>query len=89
MSYCRSLLSQPLVEKIKKRGMQLELDSNKATVVISFIVHFEKQSYMSQYTTTLPAKMKIEFIKITDGNWLINRAEILEIARKPMSWNQM
>ena len=90
MRHCRARLSKPLVAKNKKRPPIIEISPPNATVVVTVIVHFDKQSSVYQDIQRLiQTKSKINLQKQQDGRWLINRAEILEINRQRASWRDI
>ena len=90
MERCRRRLSGPLVAKNKKRPPIIEISPPNATVVVTVIVHFDKQSSVYQDIQRLiQTKSKINLQKQQDGRWLINRVEILEINRQRVSWRDI
>ncbi len=90
MYHCRAKLSEPLVEKNKKRPPIIEISSPKATVTLTVTIHFDKQSSVYQDIQRLiQTKSKINLQKQQDGRWLINRVEILEINMQRVSWRDI
>jgi len=88
--HCRARLSEPLVEKNKKRAPIIEISSPKATVTLTVIIHFDKQSSVYQDIQRLiQTKSKINLQKQQDGRWLINRVEILEINMQRAKWRDI
>lgn len=89
ITYCRQKLSQNLVEKNKKTGQLITISGPNATAVVFFIITFSKDSYISQnYLSFIQMKVELYLKKQTNNQWLINRAEIREINRQPVSWSQ-
>jgi len=90
MYHCRARLSGPLVEKNKKRLPIIEISPPNATVTLTVIIHFDKQSYVYQEIQRLmQTKAKINLQKQQDGRWLINRVEILEINMQRAKWRDI
>jgi hypothetical protein len=90
MRYCRTMLTEPLVEKNKKFGSTIELSPPQATAVLTVLITFEKDSFVSKtYKPTLLVKTQLQLQKQPDKNWLINSAELLAIDRQPVSWRQI
>lgn len=88
--HCRSLLSEPLVEKNKKRALVIKESTPKATVTLTVLTHFDKESYVYQnFKSSLLTKIKLDLQKERDKRWLINRVEVLEIDRQPVSWKDI
>ena len=90
MERCRARLSGPLVAKNKKRPPIIEISPPNATVVVTVIVHFDKQSSVYQDIQRLiQTKSKINLQKQQDGRWLINRVEILELDMHRANWRDI
>ncbi|MBA7635697.1 hypothetical protein ES703_43301 [subsurface metagenome] len=90
MRHCRTRLSQPLVEKNKKRACLVQLSPPNATATLFATIIFEKDSYVSvNYKAWLMVEARLSFQEQPDKTWLINRIEILEIDRQPASWSQI
>ena len=90
MYHCRARLSGSLVEKNKKRPPIIEISPPNATVTLTVIIHFDKQSYVYQEIQRLmQTKAKINLQKQQDGRWLINRVEILEINMQRAKWRDI
>jgi len=86
MEHCRARLSEPLVAKNKKRPPIIEIASPKATVTLTVIIHFDKQSHVYQDIRLMWAKVKLDLQKGQDKRWLINRAEVLELNKQRANW---
>lgn len=90
MRYCRALLSQPLVEKNKKSNLVIEESPPQAAATLTVITRFDEQSYVYQnYKHFMLIKVKINLQKQADKSWLVNRAEILEIDKQRLRWEQI
>jgi hypothetical protein len=78
------------VQKIKKNSALVQLSPPQATVNVIVLVRFEQDSYIAQnYKPWLLIKIRINFQKQADKSWLINRAEVLEVDRQPVQWQQV
>jgi hypothetical protein len=89
MEHCRARLSEPLVAKNKKRPPIIEISPPKATVTLTVIIHFDKQSYVYQDIRLMWAKVKLDLQKEQDKRWLINRAEVLELNKQQANWRDI
>lgn len=90
MRYCRTLLSRPLVQNNRTWGLEIQLSPPQATAVLVVFSTFEPDSFVSQtYKPTLLTKMELTLRKQPDKSWLISRAEVLEIDRRPVNWTQI
>jgi hypothetical protein len=89
MTYCRILLSEPLVAKNIKTDSLIEISPPTAMAALVVFTEFDQQSYMYQYKHFQLTKAKLHFQKEPDGKWLINQIEILEIDKKPFEWDYL
>jgi len=90
MSHCRIQLTPGLVAKNKKRACLVELSPPTATATLFVLLTFEKDSYISrEYKSSMLVKAKLYLEKQPDKDWLIARAEVLEIDRQPVNWRQI
>lgn len=91
MRHCRTRLSQPLVEKNKKRASPfVQLSLPNATATLFMLTTFDKNSSISvNYKSFLFSKIDLRLQKQIDKTWLINRAEILALDRQPANWNDV
>ncbi|MBN2456088.1 MAG: hypothetical protein JXB29_06065 [Sedimentisphaerales bacterium] len=88
MLYCRALLSKPLVEKNRKLNLSVEISPPQATATLAALTRFDEKSDIFAYKQFMLTKTKFNFYKYGD-NWLIRRAEVLEIDRHPVSWEDV
>lgn len=89
MRYCRALLSRPLVEKNIKRNLVIAAGP-QTTVFLTVITRFEEQSYVYQnYKPFMLIKVRLNVQKQADNSWLIKRAEIVEIDKQRLKWEQI
>ena len=90
MNYCTLMLSEPLVEKNKKIALVIELSPPKATATLTVLIRFDKESFIYQnYKPTLLTKTELHLRKQPDKQWLIHRAEVLELDRRPVNWKNI
>ena len=91
MRHCRRTLSEPLIEKNIKRIVEIVVSPSRTTAVATFTVRivFDKRSYIYQsYKRIMLAKVKVNLQKEQD-KWLINQAELLELDRQPVDWQNI
>ena len=90
MSHCRARLSEPLIEKNIKRIVSIDIQPPKAAAIFTVRILFDKQSYVYQnFKTQMLTKLKADLQKQLDNQWLINRAELLEIDLRPADWQNI
>ncbi len=89
MSYCRRMLSAPLIEKNKKIALSIVIDKNKAVATLTVKTSFDEQSYVHQYQPFILIKIKLNFINEKGQRWLVRRAEVLEINRNTVNWKDI
>lgn len=88
MRHCSKLFSQPLVEDIIKKGLNIDINKSKATAVLNVLVIIDKDSpvYKEYFKPAAMVMLKLE-LKKKDGNWLISKTELIEIDRRKVNWN--
>jgi hypothetical protein len=94
MSYCKSLLSRPLIEKNQKTSAVINITAPDATAVLTVWTTFDKEGFVYQYKTCQLTEVKLYLQKQSppeskspgSDRWLIHRAEILEIDHRPTGW---
>ena len=86
MARCRSMVSEPLVKKIKTRHFNLTISSPKAAIECEFIVHLQEQSVYSFAGPIKFVKMNLQLEKTVERGWLINTAELISIDNHPITW---
>jgi hypothetical protein len=91
MSHCMLKLSEPLIEKNRKMGVLIEISPPNATVTLTVITHFDKQSdiYKEFLKPFIMTKTKLYLRKEHDKRWLINRVELLELDKQPANWGDL
>jgi len=91
MRHCRRTLLEPLIEKNIKRIVEIDVSPSRTTAEATFTVRivFDKRSYVYQsYKRIMLAKVKVSLQKEQD-KWLINQAELLELDRQPVDWQNI
>ncbi|MHC4519684.1 MAG: hypothetical protein ACYTAS_13925 [Planctomycetota bacterium] len=90
LRHCRQELKGPTVVVLKKKGDEVELSGSEATMTLSFFIRFEKESRIArQYKQIFLARVRLNLTKRPDGQWLIRKAELLEVDRFPMTWRSV
>ncbi len=85
---CKGRLNTPIIEKAIPRIVSNEQSSPNTSVIFTVRVLFDKQSDVSQvYKPDMFFKVQADLEKQSDGLWLVNRIEILEIDRFAASWH--
>jgi len=91
MEHCRAELGQPVVEKCTKTGLSIEITPPNATVNLTVIIRFEKNSRIAKdyYSQIMWITTQVYLKKQPDKSWLIDRMELLEINKQPVNWQQV
>jgi len=86
MYYCRQMLSEPLVKRIKKTGLLIEISPPEATATLNAVTKFDERSFVYEFKTFMLVKMELYLQKQPDRSWLINRAEVLKVDNRSVDW---
>ncbi|UCD53250.1 MAG: hypothetical protein JSW27_11510 [Phycisphaerales bacterium] len=90
MTRCRQELNGPTVERLKKLDDLVEMSSREAKVTLSLFVRFAKDSRIaSQYKQVFLAKIRLHLKKQANGQWLIDRIDMLEVDKQPVTWRNV
>ncbi len=89
MGYCRDLLAQPFVERIKKQQVQIIISAPEAEAELSVRLHLHPQNTYALGGTLMYVKMKLYLAKTPYGNWLISRTEIISVNNQPFGWGSV
>jgi len=89
MGYCRDLLAQPFVERIKRQQVQIIISAPEAEAEISVRLHLHPQNTYALGGTLMYVKMKLYLAKTPYGNWLISRTEIISVNNQPLNWGSV
>jgi len=77
------------VQKVKKNSVLIQVSPPQATATIIVVIRFKQDSYIAQnYKPWLLIKLRVNLQKQTDKNWLVNRAEVLEVDKQPVQWRE-
>lgn len=86
MYYCNLMLSEPLVARIKKTGLLIEISAPEATATLNAVTRFDERSFVYEFKTFMLVKMELYLQKQPDKSWLINRAEVLKVDNRSVDW---
>ncbi len=89
MSYCRDLLEQPFVERIKKQQELITVSAKKAEAELSVRLDLHPQNTYAMGGTIIYVKMKLHLAKTAGGSWLISSTEIVSVNNQPFGWNSV
>lgn len=90
MTRCRRELEGPTVETLKKLDDLAELSLREAKVTVSLFVRFEKDSRIArQYKPVFLAKVRFHLTKRADGQWLVDRIDMLEVDKQSVTWRNV
>ncbi len=90
LDHFRRVLSEPLIANHKPSGRLVDIKGTQATVILFTTVVFEKNSQIAQnFTSFLMTKTKVTLQKQPDGEWLLERIEVLELNRQPANWGHI
>lgn len=88
LSRCRARLKPPAIEKIRKIASDIKITPPQAVATFTLSVQFEKNSYWAQaYKPSALVVLQFYLRKQSDGNWLVHRAEILEVDKMRAGWS--
>jgi hypothetical protein len=90
MAHCRSLLKELKIEKNKKLELNIEISAPTATVLLKVLTRFDEQGLSKQLPTPfLTTRLKLYLEKTREKQWLIGRAEVLEINNQRIEWKDI
>lgn len=89
MGFCRDLLDQPFVERIKKQQELITVSVPDAEAELSVRLHLNPQNPYAVGGTLMYVKMKLHLTKTAYGNWLISGSEIISINNQPFGWGSV
>ena len=90
MRRCRQELNGPTVERLKQLDDLVELSPRQAEVTVSLFVRFEQESRIArQYKHVFLAKIRLHLTERADGRWLIDRIDMLEVDKQPVTWRNI
>ncbi|MGE5293423.1 MAG: hypothetical protein ACM3VT_01210 [Solirubrobacterales bacterium] len=87
IEHCRSRLTSPCIEKIRKIASEVKITPPQAVATFSIILQFHKDSYWAKaYKPSALVVMQFQLHKQPDGSWLVRRAEVQEVDKMPVNW---
>ena len=90
LKHCRQELQGPTVVVLKNKGDEVELSGSEATMTLSLFIRFEKESRIAkEYKQIFLARVRLDLTKRPEGQWLIRKAELLEVDRFPVTWSSV
>jgi hypothetical protein len=90
MTHCRDELARSPVEKNKKAGLLIEIKPPQATADLTVWMRFNEAAFIAQnYKALFLIEVRLHLQKQPDKSWLINRVELIEVDKQPMSWRQV
>jgi hypothetical protein len=90
VAYCQAMFQVTPVEKVTTLSRQIQIEQTTAVFTMESVVKFTEQSELAKMGKAfLVVKARLYFKKTPEKKWLITGSEILELDRKPVSWNQL
>lgn len=91
MLTARTVLEDPVAEKIKARYETLEMQTgqNLGTITAEHVVHLAPSLVQGQGPQIVFAKTKTTFVKNPALKWVIISAELLELNKQPVDWSDI
>jgi len=90
LTHFRSELGRSSVDRNTETGLMINLSAPTATAVLFATLVFDKESFIARnYKSFLFVKAKLNLKKYPDKKWLIERIEVLELDRQPVSWSNI
>ena len=89
MSYCRDLLAQPFVNRIKKQQELVTISAPTAVAELSVRLHLNQQNVYTATANIMYVKLKFDLTKTLSGNWFISRTELIAVNYQPMGWGDV
>jgi hypothetical protein len=87
MGRCRARLTPPAVQKIRKISAKVEITQREAQASLTVWMTFDKDSFWAQaYKPTALISVQLYFRKQPDKTWLVNRTEVREVDKTPVTW---
>ena len=90
LTRCRQELDGPTVEVLKPLDDLVERSPREAKVTVSLFVRFEKDSRIArQYKPVFLVKVRFHFRKQSNGQWLVDRIDMLEVDKQSVTWRNV
>jgi hypothetical protein len=88
LNRCRAHLVPPAVQKIRKVSAKVEVSPPNAKATLTMWITFDKGSFWAQnYKPTALVTVDLYCRKQPNKTWLLNRAEVRELDKMPVSWS--
>jgi len=87
--HCSRLFSEPLIEQIINKGLNIDIDNSKASAILTVLVKIDKKSsiYRQYFQPAALVTLRLELKKQPDKKWLFNSAEPIEVNQRRVNWN--
>jgi len=90
MAHCRTEMARSPVEKNKNVSLLTEITPPQATADLTLWTRFNEAGFIAQsYKALFLIEVKLHLQKQPDKRWLINRVELIEVDKQPVSWRQV
>jgi hypothetical protein len=87
LNQCRTRLVPPAIQKIRKISAKVEVSAPEAKATLTMWMTFDKDSFWAQaYKPTALVTVQLYFHKQSNKTWLVNRAEVREVDKTPVTW---
>jgi len=87
LGQCRARLVPPAVQKVRKISAKVEVSAPDAKASVTMWMTFDKNSFWAQaYKPTALIAVDLYFRKQPNKTWLLNRAEVREVDKTPVTW---
>jgi hypothetical protein len=87
LGQCRARLVPPAIQKVRKIGAKVEVSPPNAKATLTMWFTFDKDSFWAQaYKPTALVTVQLYFRKQPNKTWLLNRAEVREVDKTPVTW---
>ena len=85
---CRSRLTSPCIEKIRKIASDVKITPPEAIATFTVTLQFDKDSYWAKaYKPSALVVMQFHLRKQSDDSWLVRRAEVQEVDKMAVNWS--
>lgn len=82
-------LSKPFAEKVITSILEKNIVGDTAELTLTARIVFDERNYLYQnYKPIIFVKFEMQLQKQPDKNWLITKAELVELDRRPFRWKQ-
>lgn len=90
LMHFKSELGRSSVDRNTETGLLINLSVPTATAVLFATLVFDKESFIARnYKSFLFVKARLNLKKQPNKKWLIERIEVLELDRQPVTWSNI